>query len=160
MVVNLINIEFVQVIFICRDFLLKPYCTFWYFHTKALHFLSCRRQCTKCPRLTGHTECFSCSWFASCSSSRSIRFKEHLNSNEPEEVLSTEEYEELRASCRQSQKAERAEQSQEEAQEGPPGEEKPVTPEGLDTVRNKETKSGLLGFKLAWFLWKNSARCF
>lgn len=83
--------------------------------------------------------------FAFCSASRSVRFKEHLNSNEPKDVLSTEEYEELRASCRQSQKAERAEQSQEETQERPPGEEKPATPEGLDTVRNKVCA---LGFKL------------
>lgn len=76
------------------------------------------------------------------SASHSIRFKEHLNSNEPKEVLSTEEYEELRASCRQNQKAERAEQSQEETQEGPPGEEKPATPEGVDTVRNKVCTTG------------------
>lgn len=63
-----------------------------------------------------------------------IRFKEHLNSHEPKEVLSTEEYEELRALCRQSQKAERAEQAQEEEAERPPGEEEPATPEGTDTV--------------------------
>lgn len=80
---------------------------------------------------------------AFCSASRSVRFKEHLNNNEPKDVLSTEEYEELRASCRQSQKAERAEQSQEETQEGPPGEEKPATPEGLDTVRNKVCATGI-----------------
>lgn len=77
----------------------------------------------------------SCSRVASCSAACSIRFKEHLNNNEPREVLSPEEYEELRAACRQSQKAERAEQTQEEKQETPPGEEKPATPEGLDTVR-------------------------
>ncbi|XP_069027878.1 pre-mRNA-processing factor 39 isoform X3 [Embiotoca jacksoni] len=61
------------------------------------------------------------------------KFKDHVNSHEPKEVLSPEEYEELRASCRQSQKAERAEQAQEEAQERPPGEEEPATPEGTDT---------------------------
>lgn len=64
----------------------------------------------------------------------SIRFKEHLNSHEPKEVLGAEEYEELRALCRQSQKAERAEQAQDEEQERPPGEEEPATPEGTDTV--------------------------
>lgn len=69
-------------------------------------------------------------------SSISARFKEHLNSHEPKEVLSPEEYEELRALCRQSQKAERAEQAQEEKQERPPGEEEPATPEGTDTVSN------------------------
>ncbi|XP_070692627.1 pre-mRNA-processing factor 39 [Pempheris klunzingeri] len=61
------------------------------------------------------------------------KFKEHLNSHEPKEVLSPEEYEELRTSCRQSQKAERAEQAQEEEEERPPGEEEPATPEGKDT---------------------------
>uniref|UniRef100_A0A672J308 Pre-mRNA-processing factor 39-like n=1 Tax=Salarias fasciatus TaxID=181472 RepID=A0A672J308_SALFA len=53
------------------------------------------------------------------------KFKEHLNSHEPKEVLCPEEYEELRAFCRQSQKAERAEQAQEEEEERPPGEEEP-----------------------------------
>lgn len=81
----------------------------------------------------------SCWWVASCSfscsASSSIRFKEHLNNNEPQEVLSPKEYDELRASCRQNQKADCAEQTQEEKQETPPGEEKPATPEGLDTVR-------------------------
>ncbi|XP_041653380.1 pre-mRNA-processing factor 39 isoform X2 [Cheilinus undulatus] len=61
------------------------------------------------------------------------KFKEHLNSHEPKEVLTQEEYEEVRASCRQSQKAERAEQNQEEKEERPPGEEEPATPEGTDT---------------------------
>ncbi|XP_020491477.1 pre-mRNA-processing factor 39 isoform X1 [Labrus bergylta] len=61
------------------------------------------------------------------------KFKEHLNSHEPKEVLTQEEYEELRTYCRQSQKAERAEQAQEEEEERPPGEEEPVTPEGTDT---------------------------
>ncbi|XP_058505015.1 pre-mRNA-processing factor 39 [Solea solea] len=61
------------------------------------------------------------------------KFKEHLNSHEPKEVLSPEEYEELRTLCRQSQKAERAEQAQEEKQERPPGEEEPSTPEGTDS---------------------------
>ncbi|CAN9515050.1 unnamed protein product [Ophioblennius macclurei] len=61
------------------------------------------------------------------------KFKEHLNSHEPKEVLCTEEYEELRALCRQSQKAERAEQAQEVEEERPPGEEEPATPEGTDT---------------------------
>ncbi|XP_029020833.1 pre-mRNA-processing factor 39 isoform X2 [Betta splendens] len=61
------------------------------------------------------------------------KFKEHLNSHEPKEVLSQEEYEELRALCRESQKAERAEQAQEEKEERPPGEEEPATPEGTDT---------------------------
>lgn len=61
------------------------------------------------------------------------KFKEHLNSHEPKEVLPPEEYEELRTLCRQSQKAERAEQAQEEVEERPPGEEEPATPEGTDT---------------------------
>ncbi|CAJ1058712.1 pre-mRNA-processing factor 39 [Xyrichtys novacula] len=61
------------------------------------------------------------------------KFKEHLNSLEPKELLSQEEYEELRTSCRQSQKAERAEQAQEDEAERPPGEEEPATPEGTDT---------------------------
>ncbi|XP_032384131.1 pre-mRNA-processing factor 39 isoform X1 [Etheostoma spectabile] len=61
------------------------------------------------------------------------KFKDHLNSHEPKEVLSPEEYEELRTLCRQSQKAERAEQAQEEEEERPPGEEEPATPEGTDT---------------------------
>lgn len=64
-----------------------------------------------------------------------LRFKTHLNSNEPKDVLSPEEYEERRTLCRQSQKAERAEQAQEEEEERPPGEEEPTTPEGTDTVR-------------------------
>lgn len=62
------------------------------------------------------------------------KFKEHLNGHEPKEVLSSEEYEELRALCRQSQKAERAERAQEEEEEErPPGEEEPATPEGTDS---------------------------
>ncbi|KAF0039795.1 hypothetical protein F2P81_008030 [Scophthalmus maximus] len=61
------------------------------------------------------------------------KFKEHLNSHEPKEVLPPEEYEELRTLCRQSQKAERAEQAQEEVEERPPGEEQPATPEGTDS---------------------------
>ncbi|XP_029917673.1 pre-mRNA-processing factor 39 [Myripristis murdjan] len=61
------------------------------------------------------------------------KFKTHLNSHTPKELLSPEEYEELRALCRQSQKAERAEQAQEEEEERPPGEEEPATPEGTDT---------------------------
>uniref|UniRef100_A0A667X0K8 Pre-mRNA-processing factor 39-like n=1 Tax=Myripristis murdjan TaxID=586833 RepID=A0A667X0K8_9TELE len=64
------------------------------------------------------------------------KFKTHLNSHTPKELLSPEEYEELRALCRQSQKAERAEQAQEEEEERPPGEEEPATPEGTDTVSN------------------------
>ncbi|KAM6924140.1 pre-mRNA-processing factor 39 [Xenentodon cancila] len=61
------------------------------------------------------------------------KFKEHLNSHAPKEVLSPEEYEELRAICRQNQKAERAEQAQEKEEERPPGEEEPATPEGTDS---------------------------
>ncbi|KAM4732275.1 pre-mRNA-processing factor 39 isoform 2-T2 [Anableps anableps] len=61
------------------------------------------------------------------------KFKEHLNNNPPKDVLSSEEYEELRAICRQSQKAERAEQAQEAEEERPPGEEEPATPEGADS---------------------------
>ncbi|XP_053179799.1 pre-mRNA-processing factor 39 isoform X2 [Scomber japonicus] len=61
------------------------------------------------------------------------KFKTHLSSHEPKEVLSSEEYEELRTLCRQSQKAERAEQAQEEEEERPPGEEEPTTPEGTDS---------------------------
>uniref|UniRef100_A0A672YZI5 Si:ch211-114c17.1 n=2 Tax=Sphaeramia orbicularis TaxID=375764 RepID=A0A672YZI5_9TELE len=61
------------------------------------------------------------------------KFKAHLNSHEPKELLSLEEYEEVRALCRQTQKAERAEQAQEEEEERPPGEEEPATPEGTDT---------------------------
>ena len=63
------------------------------------------------------------------------RLKAHLSSHEPQEVLSAEEYEELRAACRQSQKAERAEQAQEVEEERPPGEEEPATPEDHDSVR-------------------------
>lgn len=66
-----------------------------------------------------------------------LRYKEQLNGFEPKELLTPEEYEELRALCRQSQKAERAEQAQEEEQERPPGEEVPATPEGTDTVSSK-----------------------
>ncbi|XP_056155013.1 pre-mRNA-processing factor 39 [Lampris incognitus] len=66
-------------------------------------------------------------------SSHYDKFKTHLNSYEPKEVLSPGEYEELRAVCRQSQKAERAEQAQEEEEERPPGEEEPATPEGKDS---------------------------
>ncbi|XP_034037762.1 pre-mRNA-processing factor 39 isoform X2 [Thalassophryne amazonica] len=66
------------------------------------------------------------------------KFKTHLSSNEPKEVLSTAEYETLRALCRQTQKAERAEQAQEEAQERPPGEEEPATPEGTDSEELKQ----------------------
>ncbi|KAM8910521.1 pre-mRNA-processing factor 39 isoform 2-T2 [Spinachia spinachia] len=61
------------------------------------------------------------------------KFKDQLNGQEPREVLSTEEYEELRTLCRQTQKAERAEQAQEEEEERPPGEEEPATPEGTDS---------------------------
>ncbi|KAM9850353.1 pre-mRNA-processing factor 39 isoform 2-T2 [Aulostomus maculatus] len=61
------------------------------------------------------------------------KFKVHLSSHEPKEVLSPEEYEELRTLCRQSQKAGRAEQAQEKEEERPPGEEEPATPEGTDT---------------------------
>nr|XP_020450726.1 pre-mRNA-processing factor 39-like [Monopterus albus] len=63
------------------------------------------------------------------------KFKEHLSSHEPKQVLSPEEYEELRMLCRQSQKAECAEQAQEEEEEEerPPGEEEPTTLEGTDT---------------------------
>lgn len=61
------------------------------------------------------------------------KFKEHLNSHEPKDILPPEEYEELRAFCRQNQKAERAEQAQEAEEERPPGEEEPATPEGTDT---------------------------
>uniref|UniRef100_A0A672YZZ8 Si:ch211-114c17.1 n=1 Tax=Sphaeramia orbicularis TaxID=375764 RepID=A0A672YZZ8_9TELE len=63
------------------------------------------------------------------------KFKAHLNSHEPKELLSLEEYEEVRALCRQTQKAERAEQAQEEEEERPPGEEEPATPEGTDTIK-------------------------
>lgn len=66
------------------------------------------------------------------------RFKDQLNGQEPEEVLSTEEYEELRTLCRQTQKAERAKQAQEEEEEErPPGEEEPATPEGTDSVSSR-----------------------
>lgn len=67
----------------------------------------------------------------------SVRFKEHLNKNPPKEVLSPEEYEELRLLCQQSQKAERAEQAQEVEEERPPGEEEPATPEGTDSVSDQ-----------------------
>ncbi|XP_024139838.1 pre-mRNA-processing factor 39 [Oryzias melastigma] len=61
------------------------------------------------------------------------KLKEHINSHPPKEVLSPEEYEELRTACRQSQKAARAEQAQQEEEERPPGEEEPATPEGVDS---------------------------
>lgn len=64
------------------------------------------------------------------------RFKAHLSSSEPKEVLSLEEYEEVRAFCRETQKVERAEQAKEKEKEMPPGEEEPATPEGTDSVRN------------------------
>lgn len=67
-----------------------------------------------------------------------LRFKTHLSSHEPKEVLSLAEYEELRTMCRESQKAERTEQAQEVKDERPPGEEEPATPEGKDTVRNMD----------------------
>ncbi|CAL8328011.1 pre-mRNA-processing factor 39 [Gadus morhua] len=66
-------------------------------------------------------------------SSHYDKLKAHLSSHEPQEVLSAEEYEELRAACRQSQKAERAEQAQEVEEERPPGEEEPATPEDHDS---------------------------
>ncbi|XP_068181965.1 pre-mRNA-processing factor 39 isoform X2 [Antennarius striatus] len=72
------------------------------------------------------------------------KFKEHLNSHEPKEVLSPEEYEELRLLCRQSQKAERAEQAQEEEQERPPGEEEPATPDGVDTELKQKIREQVL----------------
>ncbi|KAM9795500.1 pre-mRNA-processing factor 39 [Neosynchiropus ocellatus] len=62
-----------------------------------------------------------------------VKYKAHLNSHEPKEVLQPEEYSELRTLCRQSQKAEKAEQAQESQAERPPGEEEPATPEGQDT---------------------------
>ncbi|XP_053735920.1 pre-mRNA-processing factor 39 [Synchiropus splendidus] len=61
------------------------------------------------------------------------KYKAHLSSHEPKEVLHPEEYSELRMLCRQSQRAERAEQMQETQDERPPGEEEPATPEGQDT---------------------------
>ncbi|XP_054647852.1 pre-mRNA-processing factor 39 isoform X2 [Dunckerocampus dactyliophorus] len=61
------------------------------------------------------------------------KFKAHLSSHEPKEVLSLEEYEEVRAFCRESQKVERAEQAKEKEEERPPGEEEPATPEGTDS---------------------------
>lgn len=73
----------------------------------------------------------------------SVRFKEHLNNNPPKEVLSSEEYEELRSLCRQSQKAERAEQAQEEEEERPPGEEEPATPEGTDSVSDDHNTANI-----------------
>ncbi|XP_061138390.1 pre-mRNA-processing factor 39 [Syngnathus typhle] len=61
------------------------------------------------------------------------KFKTHLSSNEPKEALSPEEYEEVRALCRETQKVERAEQAKEKGKEMPPGEEEPVTPEDTDS---------------------------
>ncbi|XP_077388287.1 pre-mRNA-processing factor 39 isoform X2 [Festucalex cinctus] len=61
------------------------------------------------------------------------KFKAHLSSYEPKEMLSLEEYEEVRALCRETQKAERAEQAKEKGNEMPPGEEEPATPEGTDS---------------------------
>uniref|UniRef100_A0A667WQ31 Pre-mRNA-processing factor 39-like n=1 Tax=Myripristis murdjan TaxID=586833 RepID=A0A667WQ31_9TELE len=72
------------------------------------------------------------------------KFKTHLNSHTPKELLSPEEYEELRALCRQSQKAERAEQAQEEEEERPPGEEEPATPEGTDTELMQKIREQVL----------------
>lgn len=66
-------------------------------------------------------------------SSHYEKFKAHLNASEPKEVLSPEEYEELRAECVQSQKAERAEQAEDE-EERPPGEdEEPADPNAKDS---------------------------
>lgn len=75
------------------------------------------------------TSCLFCGLLLS-----TLRLKEHINSHPPKDVLSPEEYEELRALCRQSQKAERAQQAQQEDEERPPGEEGPATPEGVDSV--------------------------
>ncbi|XP_057705681.1 pre-mRNA-processing factor 39 [Corythoichthys intestinalis] len=61
------------------------------------------------------------------------KLKKHLNSNEPKEALSLEEYEEVRAFCRESQKVERTEQAKDKGEERPPGEEEPATPEGTDS---------------------------
>ncbi|XP_051930228.1 pre-mRNA-processing factor 39 [Hippocampus zosterae] len=61
------------------------------------------------------------------------KFKAHLSSSEPKEVLSLEEYEEVRAFCQETQKVERAEQAKEKEKEMPPGEEEPSTPEGTDS---------------------------
>ncbi|XP_028271850.1 pre-mRNA-processing factor 39 isoform X2 [Parambassis ranga] len=61
------------------------------------------------------------------------KLKEHLNSYPPKDVLSLEEYEELRELCCQSQKAERAEQAQEQQEDRPPGEEEPDTPKDTDS---------------------------
>lgn len=116
--------------------------------TSTLNLSSVLIMCYWCLLILFHIyikicSCVSCWSVASCFASCSIRFKEHLNNNEPKEVLSAEEYEELRASCRQSQKAETAEQTQEEKQETPPGEEKPATPEGLDTVKINVCTTGV-----------------
>lgn len=68
-------------------------------------------------------------------------------------MLFLEEYEELRALCRQSQKAERAEQAQDEEEERPPGEEEPATPEGTDTVSNPDIS--IIYFILSGILVEN-----
>nr|XP_057919167.1 pre-mRNA-processing factor 39 isoform X2 [Doryrhamphus excisus] len=61
------------------------------------------------------------------------KLKAHLSSHEPREVLSLEEYEELRAFCHQSRKVERAEQAKDKEEERPPGEEELATPKGADS---------------------------
>ncbi|XP_067103516.1 pre-mRNA-processing factor 39 isoform X1 [Osmerus mordax] len=69
-------------------------------------------------------------------SSHYEKFKVHLNTNEPKEVLSPEEYEELCVEYRQALKAERAAaraEGGEEEEERPPGEEEPASLDGKDS---------------------------
>lgn len=68
-------------------------------------------------------------------SSSSLRFKAHLNAHVPKDVLTPEEYEELRTECRQSKK-EKSEQAEGEEEERPPGEEEPEDSaiDGKDSV--------------------------
>ncbi|XP_061756144.1 pre-mRNA-processing factor 39 isoform X2 [Nerophis ophidion] len=59
------------------------------------------------------------------------KLKAHVSSQPPKEVLSQEEYQEVRALCRKSQRVE--EKAKEKDDERPPGEDEPATPEGVDT---------------------------
>lgn len=66
------------------------------------------------------------------------KFKTHLNSYEPKELLSQEEYEELRSLCSQSQKTKQTEPAEEETKDSPPGDDESATSETTDTEELKQ----------------------
>ncbi|XP_061900183.1 pre-mRNA-processing factor 39 isoform X1 [Entelurus aequoreus] len=61
------------------------------------------------------------------------KLKAHVSSHPPKEVLWQEEYEEVRALCRERQRVERDKLAKDKDDERPPGEDQPATPEGVDT---------------------------